>query len=86
MALLPVLLTCYHGKLGTFLGPTIRGARDIQHKLTGSKYQKEGGGIVGDVIKDYGLNAAGALAPTVFTEWLPGLVNKATGAKRRTFR
>ena len=37
------------GKLGIFAGPAIRGARDLQHKLTGSKYQKEGGGIAGAI-------------------------------------
>lgn len=74
------------GKLGTFVGPAIRGARDIQHKLTGSKYQKDGWGIAGDVAKDAGLNALGYFAPTVLTEWLPQLVNKSAGSKRRNFR
>ena len=74
---LPVLLlTYYHGRLGTFVGPAIRGARDIQHKLTGSKYQKEGGGIVGDIAKDVSLNVLSDIVPAGLTESLPNFLKK----------
>lgn len=64
------------GRLGIFAGPAIRGARDVQHKLTGSKYQKEGGGIVGDVIKDAGLNVLSDVVPAGLTESLPKFLKK----------
>lgn len=64
------------GKLGTFIGPAIRGARDIQHKLTGSKYKKEGGGIVGDVVKDVSLNVLSDVVPAGLTESLPNFLKK----------
>lgn len=66
----------FPGKVGTFVGPAIRGARDIQHKLTGSKYQKEGSGIVGDVIKDVGLNVLSDVVPAGLTESLPKFLKK----------
>lgn len=64
------------GKLGVFVGPAIRGARDIQHKLTGSKYQKEGGGIVGDIAKDVSLNVLSDIVPSELTESLPKFLQK----------
>lgn len=64
------------GRLGTFVGPAIRGARDIQHKLTGSKYQKDGGGIVGDIAKDVGLNVLSDVVPAGLTESLPNFLKK----------
>lgn len=64
------------GRLGVIAGPAIRGARDIQHKLTGSKYQKEGGGIVGDIAKDVGLNVLSDIVPAGLTESLPNFLKK----------
>lgn len=64
------------GRLGIFAGPAIRGARDIQHKLTGSKYQKDGGGIVGDIVKDASLNVLSDVVPAGLTESLPNFIKK----------
>ena len=40
------------------LGPAVRALRDIQHKKTGSKYQKDWNEIGEDALADLGLNAA----------------------------
>jgi hypothetical protein len=49
---------------GAFLGPTIRAARDVQHKVTDSPYQKEWSNIGQDVLADAAVNAGVEFMPT----------------------
>ena len=49
---------------GTVVGPAVRGLRDVQHKVTDSKYQKEGSDILTDVGKDAIFNVAIEKTPT----------------------
>lgn len=49
---------------GSLVGPVVRGARDVQHKVTDSKYQKEGSDILTDVGKDAIFNVAIEKTPT----------------------
>ena len=49
---------------GAFLGPTIRAARDVQHKVTDSPYQKEWSNIGQDVLADAAVNAGVEFLPT----------------------
>ena len=48
---------------GTLIGPGVRGLRDVQHKLSDSKYQKDWDEIAKDTGKDLALN--------VGVDWLP---------------
>ena len=66
---------------GTVVGPVIRGARDVQHKVTDSKYQKDGGDIAGDFGKDLFVNVGSDVLPTALTRYLPRLVRNAKKAK-----
>lgn len=50
---------------GTVVGPAVRGLRDVHHKLTDSKYQKDWGKIGDDVGLDLLFNAGTDLAPTM---------------------
>jgi hypothetical protein len=54
----------YPGARGVFLGPVIRGVRDIGHKALGSDYQKELTDIGKDAFIDLGLNAGVEYFPT----------------------
>lgn len=58
--------------IGTMLGPAARTARDVQHKASDSKYQKEWGDIGSDLVSDAAINLG--------TEYLPTAV--ITRAKR----
>lgn len=49
--------------LGAFAGPAIRGARDAQHVITDSKYQKSGADIGADITKDVMVTGPIALLP-----------------------
>lgn len=49
---------------GSLVGPAVRGARDVQHKVTDSKYQKEAGDILADAAKDAIFNVAIEKTPT----------------------
>ncbi len=49
---------------GSLVGPAVRGARDVQHKITDSKYQKEGSDILTDVGKDAVFNVLIEKTPT----------------------
>ena len=56
--------------IGTVLGPAARAARDVQHKASGSKYQKDWGDIGSDLVSDAVINLG--------TEYLPtAIVNRA---------
>lgn len=46
------------GPFVSFVGPVIRGARDVGHKVTGSPYQKDWSEIAGDFGSDVAANAA----------------------------
>jgi len=50
--------------LGALVGPGVRAMRDVQHKVTGSPYQKEGEDIVSDVISDAAINLGTEYLPT----------------------
>lgn len=74
---------------GTFAGPVIRGMRDLHHKglmplSEESKYQKEGGDIVGDFSKDMFVNVGSDILPTGLTKYLPRVVKFARGGKANT--
>lgn len=69
---------------GTVAGPVIRGARDVQHKVTNSKYQKEGGDIAGDFGKDLFVNVGSDVLPTALTKYAPRVVKFAKGGKANT--
>lgn len=58
--------------IGTVLGPAARAARDVQHKASGSKYQKDWGDVGSDLASDLAINLG--------TEYLPTAV--ITRAKR----
>lgn len=58
--------------IGTILGPAARTARDVQHKIYGSKYQKDLDDIGSDLVSDAAINLG--------TEYLPTAV--ITRAKR----
>ena len=49
---------------GSLVGPAVRGLRDVHHKATGSKYQKDIGNILRDVGEDVLFNAAIEKTPT----------------------
>lgn len=67
---------------GMVVGPAIRGARDVQHKLTDSKYQKEGGDIAGDFGKDLFVNVGSDVLPTALTRYMPRVVKFARKGKQ----
>lgn len=69
---------------GMVFGPAIRGARDIQHKVTDSKYQKDAGDIVGDFGKDLFVNVGSDLLPTTLTRYMPRAVKFARRGKPNT--
>jgi hypothetical protein len=69
---------------GTVVGPAIRGARDIQHKVTDSKYQKDGGDIAGDFGKDLFVNVGSDVLPTALTRYMPRVVKFARNGKANT--
>lgn len=69
---------------GMVFGPAIRGARDIQHKVTDSKYQKDGGDILGDFGKDLFVNVGSDLLPTTLTRYMPRAVKFARRGKPNT--
>ena len=59
--------------IGTVLGPAARTARDVQHKASGSKYQKDWGEIGSDLVSDAAINLG--------TEYLPtAVINRAKRA------
>lgn len=49
---------------GVLVGPAIRSARDIEHKVNDSPYQKEWGDIGTDAMSDVGINAGVEYLPT----------------------
>lgn len=49
---------------GTILGPAARAARDVQHKASGSKYQKDWGDIGSDLVSDAAINLGTEYLPT----------------------
>lgn len=49
---------------GTFVGPAVRAARDIQHKVTDSPYQKEWSDIGQDALSDAAINFGVEYMPT----------------------
>ena len=49
---------------GVLVGPAIRTARDIEHKVNDSPYQKEWGDIGSNVLSDLGMNAGVEYLPT----------------------
>lgn len=49
---------------GTFVGPAVRAARDIQHKITDSPYQKEWSDIGQDALSDAAINFGVEYMPT----------------------
>lgn len=49
---------------GSLVGPAVRGLRDVHHKATGSKYQKDIGNILRDVGEDALFNVAIEKTPT----------------------
>lgn len=49
---------------GTFVGPAVRAARDIQHKVTNSPYQKEWSDIGQDALSDAAINFGVEYMPT----------------------
>lgn len=51
--------------IGTVLGPAARAARDVQHKASDSKYQKEWGDIGSDLASDLAINLGTEYLPTV---------------------
>jgi hypothetical protein len=67
---------------GMVVGPAVRGARDVQHKLTNSKYQKEGGDIAGDFGKDLFVNVGSDVLPTALTRYMPRVVKFARKGKQ----
>lgn len=69
---------------GMVVGPAIRGARDIQHKVTDSKYQKESGDIAGDFGKDLFVNVGSDVLPTTLTRYMPRAVKFARRGKPNT--
>lgn len=72
------------GAGGMVIGPSIRGARDIQHKVTDSKYQKDDGDIAGDFGKDFFVNVGSDLLPTTLTRYMPRAVKFARRGKPNT--
>lgn len=52
---------------GTLVGPAVRGMRDVQHKLSDSKYQKDWDEIGTDLGKDLALNVGVDYLPTGLT-------------------
>ena len=72
------------GAGGMVLGPAIRGARDIQHKVTDSKYQKDSGDIAGDFGKDLFVNIGSDVLPTTLTRYMPRAVKFARRGKPNT--
>ena len=69
---------------GMVVGPAIRGARDIQHKVTDSKYQKDSGDIAGDFGKDLFVNVGSDVLPTTLTRYMPRAVKFARRGKPNT--
>ena len=59
---------------GTVLGPAVRGLRDVQHKATDSKYQKDWSEIGKDVGGDLLLNVGTDVLPTTLTRYAPRLI------------
>lgn len=59
---------------GIFVGPAVRAARDVQHKVTDSPYQKDWSNIGQDVFADAAVNAG--------IEYLPNLRRYMSMAKR----
>lgn len=53
----PTKITPVGFAVNAALGPSIRAARDVAHKVTDSPYQKEGSDIFKDLYKDAALNA-----------------------------
>lgn len=53
---------------GTFIGPAVRGLRDVQHKVYDSPYQKDWSDIGKDVGKDLALNVGTDYLPTALTK------------------
>jgi len=51
--------------IGTVLGPAARAARDVQHKASDSKYQKEWGDVGSDLFSDLAINLGTEYLPTV---------------------
>jgi len=51
--------------IGTVLGPAARAARDVQHKASDSKYQKEWSDIGSDLASDLAINLGTEYLPTV---------------------
>lgn len=49
---------------GALLGPTVRAARDVQHKVTDSPYQKDWSNIGQDALSDVAVNAGVEFMPT----------------------
>ena len=49
---------------GTFVGPAVRAARDVQHKVTDSPYQKEWSDIGQDALSDAAINFGVEYMPT----------------------
>lgn len=49
---------------GTFVGPAVRAARDVQHKVTESPYQKEWSDIGQDALSDAAINFGVEYMPT----------------------
>ena len=49
---------------GAFLGPAVRAARDVQHKVTDSPYQKDWSNIGQDALADAAVNAGVEFMPT----------------------
>lgn len=59
------------GAGGTFIGPTVRSLRDIQHRQYDSKYQKGWGDIARDFGKDFAFNVGTDVLPTALTRYAP---------------
>ena len=49
---------------GSFIGPAVRAARDVQHKVTDSPYQKEWSNVLQDAMTDAAVNAGVEFMPT----------------------
>lgn len=69
------------GAGGIWVGPAVRGMRDVQHKQTNSDYQKDWSDIGKDITKDALLNVGTDVLPTALTRYGPRVAKFASRGK-----